>query len=168
MLRGAMPSTIPSHCLAVLGASAFSLSAAACTDTARCDAALAGVDRARAEVAWARADAARAEAQVTWLRTQIATFANDLQARQAADRDLLLRRLAALEAANAALLRRLDRPQAGAVAPAPSADALPPLAPPSEPAPPAPGQPLAAPPSPPGTAPPRRAVRKLDESSPYE
>jgi hypothetical protein len=139
--------------------------AGACVDAGRCEAALAGADRARA-------DALRQEAQVMWLRMQLATFAGDLQARSAADRDMLLRRLAALEAANAAVLARLDHPQAGAVAVPP-----PPVPPPPAPPPPAPPPPPVAKRAPPpldtsspyaprGASPPRTAL-PIDEASPY-
>jgi hypothetical protein len=97
-------------------AAALVLGALGCADTSRCDAALASVERARAE-------AAQRDAQLAWLRAQLAQFASDLIARNAADRDLLLARIAALEATNAALVQRLDRiappPPATAVATAP-------------------------------------------------
>ncbi len=81
-------------------AAVIALGGAACADTSRCDAALASIDRIHA-------DARMRDAQIVLLRAQLATFAADLQARSAADRDLLLQRLAALQAENAALAQRL-------------------------------------------------------------
>jgi hypothetical protein len=158
------------HRLALLGAALLSLCAGACADSGHCEAALAGVERAQAATA-------RQEAQIMWLRGQLAAFAGDLQARSAADRDVLLHRLAALEATNAALVERLDQAQRRADPRSP------------EPALPAAAKPVAAPPSPvmpatvPGPPPPvydrmpaprpvrpaeaQSKARRIDESSPY-
>jgi hypothetical protein len=153
------------HRLALAGAALLSLGAGACADAGHCEAALAGMERGRA-------DAARQEAQLMWLRSQLAAFASDVQARSAADRDVLLHRLAVLEATNAALIQRLDRAQGRAEPPPP------------EPALPAAAKPVAAPPvaAPPPPPPPpvhnvaprlvRQAeagskARGIDESSPY-
>jgi hypothetical protein len=101
----------PHRRLATLGAVVLAFGGAACTDTSTCEAALAGVERTRAE-------AAQRDAQLSWLRYQLATFALELQTRNAADRDALLQKLGSLESANLALAKRLE--QAGIlVAPTP-------------------------------------------------
>src|SRR5580698_7592946 len=110
--------------LALLGAALLLLGTGACADSEHCEAAFAGMERMRA-------DAARQEAQMTWLRVQLATFAADLQARNAADREALLHRLASLEATNAALVQRLEQGQGRIASPVvePSPPARPAAAP---------------------------------------
>jgi hypothetical protein len=174
-----------SRCLALV----IALGGAACVDTSRVDAALATIEQSHIQ-------AQRHDAQIAWLRMQLAVFATELQARSAADRDLLLQRLSTLQAENAALAQRLDRLQArpealAAGAPLPERPAASPGAPPARaggappyvlaplpPTPPALLQPVIAPapaptPLPLPPPPPRRVearmdhVRGIDEVSPY-
>ena len=151
----------------VLACGLSALGATSCADNSRCDAALASIERARAE-------ARQHDAQLTWLRMQLAVFAAELQARNAADRDVLLQRLALLQAENAALAQRLDHAQqAPVVPPLPSAVSVQPLPLPRPVAP-----VLVAPPPAPAPALPSRRTpsqveakadkgRGIDEASPY-
>jgi hypothetical protein len=113
----------PALSRATVLAAALLLSAAApaCVDAARVDALEANVARIRAESAQR---ALQQEQQLGWLRWGQIVLARDVYG-QAADHDVLVRKLAVLEAENAELTARLERAEQRRDAPrAMPADAL--------------------------------------------